>query len=117
MEAATDTDMSSSHKVEVPALPINTSSQTSMDEGEASLESNPMNISPTMVAYSSCSESLTVDLTKLQMHANLAVDHILSVKRSTDLKRQQIIWELGLQLCQNEAKEAAANERAKVFHS
>ena len=26
-------------------------------------------------------------------------------------------WELGLQLCQNEAKEAVANEKAKVLHS
>ena len=28
-----------------------------------------------------------------------------------------MIWELGLQLCQNEAKEAVANEKAKVLHS
>ena len=27
------------------------------------------------------------------------------------------MWELGLQLCQNEAKEAATNEKAKVLHS
>ena len=50
------------------------------------------------------------------MDANLATDHMLSVKRSTDLKRQQVIWELGLQLCQNKAEEAAANEKAKVLH-
>ena len=80
------------------------------------MESNPMNVSPTMVAYSSHSESPAVDLTELQMDANLAVDHILSIKRSTDLKRQQIIWELGLQLCQSETDEAAANDRAKILH-
>ena len=80
METATDTDVSSSHKVEVPAPPIDTSSQTSVEEGEASLESNPMNISPTAVTYSSSSESPTVDLTELQMDANLASDHILSGK-------------------------------------
>ena len=57
-----------------------------------------------------------MDLTELQMDANLAANHILSVNRSTDLKRQQVIWELGLQLHQNEAKEAAANEKAKVLH-
>ena len=27
------------------------------------------------------------------------------------------MWELGLELCQNEAKEAAANKKAKVLHS
>ena len=57
-----------------------------------------------------------VDLTELQTDANLAADHILSVKRSTDLKRQQVIWKLGLQLHQNEVKEAAANKKAKVLH-
>ena len=56
------------------------------------------------------------DLTELQEDTNLAADHMLSIKRSSDLKRQQITWELGLQLCLNEAKEAAANEKAKVLH-
>ena len=115
--AATNAVISLSHKVEVSALPIDTSSQASVKEGEASLESNPVNVSPTTAAYSSCSGSPMVDLTELQMDANLAADHMLSIKRSTDLKRQQIIWELGLQLCQNEAEEPAANKRAKILHS
>ena len=108
--------MSLSHKAEVPALPIDTSSQASLEEGEASLESNPVNISLTPAVYSSCSGIPTVDLTELRMDANLAANHMLSVKRSTDLKRQQITWELGLQLHQNKAKEAAANEKAKFLH-
>ena len=70
-----------------------------------------------MAAYSSHSGSPMVDLTELQIDDNLAADHMLSVKRSTDLKRKQITWELGLQLHQNEAKEATANERAKILHS
>ena len=86
------------------APPIDTSSQASVEEGEASMESNPVNVSPTMAAYSSCSGSPTVDLTELQTDTNLAMDHMLSVKRSTDLKRQQITWELGLQLHQNKTK-------------
>ena len=115
--AAVEAVMSLSHKVEVPAPPIDTSSQASVEEGEASLESNPVNVSPTAGTYSNCSGSPMVDLTELQMDANLAANHMLSVKRSTDPKRQQITWELGLQLHQNEAKEAAANEKAKVLHS
>ena len=115
--AAAEAVMSLSHKVEVPVLPIDTSSQASVEEREASLESNPINVSPTMATYSSHSGSPMVDLTELQMDANLDTNHMLSVKRSTDLKRQQVIWELGLQLCQNEAKEAVANEKAKVLHS
>ena len=79
------------------------------------MESNPVNVSPTLAAYSSHSGSPMVDLTELQMDANLAADHMLSIKRSMDLKRQQITWELGLQLCQNEADDAVANERAKIL--
>ena len=115
--AAAEADMSLSHKAEVPALPIDTSSQASVEEGEASLESNPVNISPTAAVYSSHSESPTVDLMEIQEDANLAADHMLSVKRSTDLKRQWVVWELGILLCWNVAKEAAANEKAKVLHS
>ena len=69
------------------------------------------------VTYSSCSASLSVDPMELQMDANLAADHMLCMKRSMDLKRQQVIWELGLLLCQNEAKEATSIEKAKVVHS
>ena len=114
---AAEAVMSLSHKEEIIALPIDTSSQASMEEGDASLESNPVNISPTMAVYSSCSGSPTVNLKELRTDANLAADHMLSVKRSMDLKRQQITLELGLQLCQNKAKEAVANEKAKVLHS
>ena len=114
--AAVDVVMSLSHKAEVLTLPINTSSQASVEEVETSMESNPVNISPTVAAYSSCSGSPMVDLTELQTDTNLAMDHMLSIKRSTDLKRQQITWELGIQLRQNEADEAAAKERAKILH-
>ena len=115
--AAVEAVMSLSHKVEIPALPIDTSSEASVEEGEASLESNPVNVSPIMAVYSSHSGSTMVDLMELRMDTNLATDHMLSVKRSMDLKRQQITWELGLQLHQNEAEEAVANEKAKVLHS
>ena len=86
--ATAEAVMSLSHKLEVPAPPVDTSSQASMEEGEASLESNPVNVSPTAAAYSSCSGSAMVDLTELQMDTNLATYHMLSVKRSTDLKKQ-----------------------------
>ena len=109
--------MSLSHKAEVPALPVDTSSEASMEDREASLESNPVNISPIAAMYSSCSGSPTVDLMELQTDANLAANHMLSVKRSTDLKRQLVIWELWVLLNQNKAKEAASNEKAKVVYS
>ena len=108
--------MSLSHKLEAPALPVDTSSQASVEEGEASLESKSCQCFSHHSDYSSCSGSPTVDLMELQMDINLAADHMLSVKRSTYLKRQQITWEPVLQLCQNEAEEAMANEKAKVLN-
>ena len=86
--ATVEAVMSPSHKSEDPPLPVNTSSQASMEEAEASLESIPTNISPITATYSSSSASPSVDPTELQTDANLTTDHMLSVKRSTDLKRQ-----------------------------
>ena len=116
-EAATEADMPLPHKAEVPAPPVDTSSQASVEEVVATLKSNPINVSPTMAACSSHSDSPMVGLTELQEDANLAANYMLSVKRSSDLKRQQAIWEFKVSLCQQEAEEAAANEKAKIIHS
>ena len=42
---------------------------------------------------------------------------MLHLKRSTDLKRQRVIWELGVLLHQSEVNEAASVAKAKVIHS
>ena len=47
----------------------------------------------------------------------MAADHMLCMKRSKDLKRQQVIWELGLWLCQSEVDEATSVKKAKAIHS
>ena len=116
-EAATGADIPPPQKAEVPAPPLDTSSQASVEEMEPSLESNPINVYPPMATCSSHSGSPMVDLTELQEHANLAANHMLSVKRSLDLKRQWSIWEFKASLCQQEAEESAANEKAKIIHS
>ena len=64
-ELATEADTSPPQKTEVPTLPLDTSSQASVPEMEASMESNPIHNSPTAVAYSSCSDSPTMDLLEL----------------------------------------------------
>ena len=115
--AATEADIPLPHKAEVPAPPLDTSSQASVEEVEASLESDPINVSPTMAACSSCSDSPTVGLMGLQEDASISTNYMLSVKSSSDLKRQWAIWDLKLSLCQHEAKEAVANEKAKIIHS
>ena len=96
---------------------MDTSSQASVEEVETSLESNCPYIYPITATGSSCSGSPMVDLTGLQEDANLAANYMLSVKRSLDLKRQWAIWEFEALLCQQEAKEAMANEKAKIIHS
>ena len=116
-EPATKTDTSPPLKMQVPVLPLDTSSQVSVAETEASIESNPVHDSPTAVAYSSCSDSPTMDLPELQANTHLAINHMLSIERSSDLKRQWAIWDFKALLHQWEAEAATANERAKIVHS
>ena len=116
-ELATEADISPPPKMEVPALPLDTSSQASIPETEASIESNPIHDSPTAVANSSCSDSPIMDLPELQADAHLAINHMLSIKRSSELERQWVIWDFKASLHQREAEAAATNERAKIVHS
>ena len=102
-------------KSEAPPLLVNTSSQVSMEEVEASLKGLPANVSPIAAVCSSSSASPSVDPTELQTNANMAADHMFHMKRSIDLKRQWVIWELGLLLYQSEVDEAASIIKAKVI--
>ena len=115
-EAAAGTDIPLLLKAEVSTPPLDTSSQASVEEMETSQESNPINVhSPTAVG-SNCSDSPMIDLTELQADANLATNHMLSIKRSSDLERQWAIQDFKVLLCQQETKAAVANERAKIVH-
>ena len=87
-EPATKADTSLPTKMEVLVLPLDTSSQVSAAEMEASMESNPIGTSPMVVAHSSCSDSLIADLPKLQADVHLAINYMLSAKRSSDLEIQ-----------------------------
>ena len=116
-EAAAGTDIPPSQNAEVPALPLDTSSQASVEEMETSLESNPINVYPSTATCSSHSNSPLIDLTELQADANLAANYMLLVKRSLDLERQWAIQDFKASPHQQETKEATANERAKVVHS
>ena len=116
-ELTTEVDVSPSQKAEALALPLDTSSQVSAKETEASMESNCTYVSPTAVAHSSCSGSPTMDLIEPQTNVNLAVNHMLSSRRSSDLKRQQATQDFETLLHQWKAEKAAANKRAKIVHS
>ena len=57
-----------------------------------------------------------MDLLELQANAHLAINHMLSIKRSSELERQQEIRDFEALLHQWEAEAAATNERAKIVH-
>ena len=116
-EAAAGADIFPPPKAEISAPPLDTSSQGSVEETETSQESNPINIYSPMATVSNHSNSPMIDFTELQTDANLAANHMLSIKRSSDLERQWAIRDFEVSLCLQEAKEAAANERAKIVHS
>ena len=87
-----------------------------MEETETSLEGLPVNASPTTTVYSSGSASPSVDPMELWTNTNSATNNMLHLKRPTDLRRQRVIWELWVLLCQSEVDEATSVEKAKVIH-
>ena len=58
-----------------------------MEEAEGSLEDIPTNISLIAAIYSSGSASPLVDTLELQANASRAIDNMLHLKRSLDIKR------------------------------
>ena len=109
--------MSPPQKPEVTVPPVNMSSQASIKEAEGSLEDIPTNISSIAAVYRSRSISPLVDPSELQANANRAIDNMLHLKRSLDIKRQKATWELGMMLHQNEYQAAASVATAKAIFS
>ena len=116
-EPSTKADASLPQQLEVPVWPMDTSSQGSVIETEGSMDSNPICDSPTAIAYSSRTNSPMMDLPELQANANMVVNQMLSIKRSSDFNWQWAIWDFEALLKQWEAKEAATNKRARIVHS
>ena len=108
--------MSLPWKSEVSVPPIDTPSQASIKEAGGSLEDIPTNISPIAAVYSSGSVSPPVDPSELQANANRAINNMLHLKRSQDIKRQRATWELGVLLHQNESQEATSVAMAKAIY-
>ena len=75
-------------KREKPILLLDTHSQTSMAEMEASWESNRAGTSSTAAAHSSHSSSPIAHLSELQSDIHLAVNSMFIAKRSLDFEMQ-----------------------------
>ena len=98
-------------------LPADTTSQASIDEGEASLEDIPTNISPIAAISRSNSTSTSMDLAELQTNTNKALNDLLSTKGSIDTRGWRAVWDLDVMLHQNESQAAATVTEARTIHS
>ena len=58
-----------------------------------------------------------MDWSDLQANANRAIDNMLHLKRSLDIKRQRATWELGVLLHQTESQGATSIATAKAVYS
>ena len=85
---STEVDTSPPLKREKPILLLDTHSQTSTAETEASGESNPANASPMAGAHSTCSSSPIAHISELQSDIHLAVNSMFTAKRSSDFEMQ-----------------------------
>ena len=84
---------------------------------EASLEGIPTSISPIAVASRSGSITPLADAMELWENANRALEELLTTKASIDILRQRAIWELGMELCQNESQVTESIKEVKAICS
>ena len=94
--------MTPPRKPDGPPWPVDTSSQASIKEVEASLKDIPTNISPITAVSRTGSVTSPKDIMELQANVNKALDDLLNTKASIGIRRQRAVWELGVVLHQNE---------------
>ena len=82
---------SSPSKREKPVLLLDTHSQTSVAETEASVERNPAGALPMAAVDSSHSSSPITHLSDLQSDVHLAINSMFTAKRSSDLEIQRAV--------------------------
>ena len=113
-ELTTEADTSLHTKTEVPILLLDTSSQASATETEASTESNPISTLLAAAAHNSCCSSPMADFSQLQSHVHLAVNSMFTTRRSSDLEIQCTIQDFEVSLYQREVETAALMKRPRL---
>ena len=88
VDHTTQVEASLPQGMENPVLPLDTSSQTSVEGTEASIESNPAEATLVASAHGSWSDRQVQDL---QLEVHLAINSIFTAKRTSELKRQGAI--------------------------
>ena len=93
------------------------STQVDAERVEASLEGVPTTISPIAVTTRSRSITPPADAAELWENANKALKELLATKASIDACRQRAVWELGMELHQNESKATKSIREARAICS
>ena len=84
---------------------------------EASLEGVPTTISPIAMTTRSGSITSPADAAELWENANKALKELLATKASIDACRWRAVWELGMELCQNESEATKSIKEARAVCS
>ena len=99
--------------------PVDTSPQMSApDDAEmaaASLEEIPTAPSPTAETAGPSNGAPPADAVHLIEEANKALGGLLATKSSIDAHQQKLVWELGMNLCQNDSKTSESIKEAKAI--
>ena len=95
-------------------LPLETSSQTSVDGTDASVESTPVDATLVTAVCSSRSDS---PIEELKLEVNSALNSLFTTKRTSELERQSAIRDFETSLHQCEADAMTAIDKAKAAHS
>ena len=105
------------HKPKELLQPVDISSQASAEMAEASIEGIPTSISSIAATSRSGSVTPPADTTELWENANKALEELQTTKASMDACRQRAVWELGMELCQNESQATESIKEAKAVCS
>ena len=95
-------------------LPLETSSLTSVNGMDTSIENTPVDATLVTAVCSSQSDS---PIEELQLEVNLALNSLFTAKRTLELERQSTIRDFETSLCQHEADAMTAIDKAKAAHS
>ena len=107
------------HKLRSLSGPVDTSSQVNtlddVEMAEASLEEVPTTISPIAETPGPSSGTPPTDASHLQEKANKALEELLATKSSINAHRWKIVWELGMELHQNNSETAESIKEARAI--
>ena len=109
------------HKLRDLTRLVDTSSQVSTPDNvkmvEASLEEVPTTIFPIAVTPGSRSITPPTDTGQLWEKANKALEELLATKSSIDACRLKVVWELGMELCQNNSETVESIKEARAIRA